>query len=183
MIVTPLILISEDNEVINLKICQNSAFAFFFFASPSSFYSIHYPAKIIIRVEFILTHALVYSSYLTFHYLCCMESTRQQKISRLVQKDLGEILQQKGQSLIGGVLITVTKVSVTKDLSVAKAYLSLFTTSDKEVLLETIRQHTREIRYELGHRVRNQLRVIPDLHFFLDDSLDYIERIDDLLHP
>jgi ribosome-binding factor A len=112
-----------------------------------------------------------------------METTRQQKISRLVQKDLGEILQQKGQNMFGGVLITVTKVNVTKDLSVAKAYLSLFTTSDKEVMLETIRQHTREIRYELGHRVRNQLRVIPELHFFLDDSLDYIERIDDLLHP
>ena len=102
----------------------------------------------------------------------------------IVQKDLGEILQQKGQSTFGGVLITVTKVSVTKDLSVAKVYLSLFTTSEsnKEILLDTIRQHTREIRYELGHRVRNQLRVIPDIHFFLDDSLDYIERIDDLLH-
>jgi ribosome-binding factor A len=111
-----------------------------------------------------------------------MESTRQQKISRLIQKDLGEILQQKVQNLLGGVLITVTKVSVTKDLSVAKVYLSLFTKSNKEILLDTIRQHTREIRYELGHRVRNQLRVIPDLQFFLDDSLDYIERIDDLLH-
>lgn len=111
-----------------------------------------------------------------------MESTRQQKISRLVQKDLGEILQQKGQSLFGGVLITVTKVMVSKDLSVAKVYLSLFTKADKEELLETIRQHTREVRYELGHRVRNQLRVIPELHFFIDDSLDYIDRIDDLLH-
>ena len=112
-----------------------------------------------------------------------MESTRQQKISRLVQKDLGEILQQKGQGILGGVLITVTKVNVTKDLSVAKVFLSLFTSADKEIMLDTIRQHTREIRYELGHRVRNQLRVIPEIHFFLDDSLDYIERIDDLLHP
>jgi ribosome-binding factor A len=112
-----------------------------------------------------------------------METTRQQKISRLVQKDLGEILQQKGLSMFGGVLITVTKVIVTKDLSVAKVYLSLFTKADKGELLEVIRQHTREIRYELGHRVRNQLRVIPDLHFFHDDSLDYIDKIDDLLHP
>ena len=111
-----------------------------------------------------------------------MESTRQQKISRLVQKDLGEILRHKGQALLGGVLVTVTQVNVTKDLSVAKVYLSLFTTSDKEAMIETIREHTREIRYELGHRVRNQLRVIPDIHFFLDDSLDYIERIDDLLN-
>jgi ribosome-binding factor A len=112
-----------------------------------------------------------------------MESTRQQKISRLVQKDLGEILQQKGQSLFGGVLITVTKVNVSGDLSIAKVYLSLFTTSDKETVLESIRQHTREIRYELAGRTRNQLRIIPELHFFIDDSLDYIERIDTLIHP
>jgi ribosome-binding factor A len=111
-----------------------------------------------------------------------MESTRQQKISRLVQKDLGEILQQKIQILFGGVLITVTKVNVSKDLSTAKVYLSLFTKSDKQTMLESIRQHTREIRFELGSRVRNQLRIIPEIQFFLDDSLDYIDRIDDLLH-
>jgi ribosome-binding factor A len=112
-----------------------------------------------------------------------MESTRQQKISRLVQKDLGEIIQKKGPLLFGGTLITVTKVNVTKDLAVAKVYLSLFNVENKEAMLETIRQHTRDIRFELGHRVRNQLRIIPELHFFLDDSLDYIDRIDHLLHP
>jgi len=111
-----------------------------------------------------------------------MESTRQQKISRLIQKDISGIFQQQGQNLSRGALITVTKVYVTKDLSTCKIYLSLFATQDKNALLETIRGHTREIRRDLGLQVRNQLRVIPELQFFLDDSLDYIDHIDQLLH-
>lgn len=110
-----------------------------------------------------------------------MESTRQQKVSRLVQKDLGTIFQQQSKGNFEGALITVTKVHVTKDLSVAKVYLSLFLTGDKAALLEKIREHTREIRRELGIRVHAQLRVVPELSFFLDDSLDYIENIDHLL--
>jgi ribosome-binding factor A len=110
-----------------------------------------------------------------------MESTRQQKISRLIQKDLGVIFQEQSRNHFSGALITVTKVSVTKDLSLAKIYLSLFVTKDKESLLEKIRTRTREVRHELGTRVHNQLRVIPDLQFFLDDSLDYIDNIDHLL--
>jgi ribosome-binding factor A len=112
-----------------------------------------------------------------------MESTRQQKISRLIQKELGDILQQRGHIVTGGVMITVTKVAVAKDLSIAKAFLSLFTKADKEEMIENIRLHAREIRYELGNRVRNQLRIIPEIHFFLDDSLDYIDRIDNLIKP
>jgi ribosome-binding factor A len=111
-----------------------------------------------------------------------MESTRQQKISRLIQKDLSGIFQLQAQNIFRGALITVTKVYVTKDLSVCKAYLSLFTTGDKNALLEAIRGHTRDIRRELGIKIRNQLRVIPELQFFLDDSLDYIDHIDELLH-
>jgi ribosome-binding factor A len=112
-----------------------------------------------------------------------MESTRQQKISRQIQRELGDILQHRGNIVAGGVMITVTKVAVAKDLSVAKVYLSLFTKSDKGELIENIQQHSREIRYELGNRVRNQLRIIPEIHFFLDDSLDYIDRIEDLIKP
>ncbi len=115
-------------------------------------------------------------------YLCKMESTRQQKISRLIQKDLGAIFQEQARNHFSGALITVTKVIVTKDLSMAKIYLSLFATKDKNALLEMIRTRTREVRHDLGTRVRNQLRVIPDLQFFLDDSLDYIDNIDHLLH-
>jgi len=110
-----------------------------------------------------------------------MESTRQQKISRLVQKDLGTIFQQESRNLFDGALITVTKVQVTKDLAIAKVYLSLFIATDKQVLLDKIRHHGREVRHLLALRVHNQLRVMRDLQFFLDDSLDYIENIDQLL--
>ncbi len=110
-----------------------------------------------------------------------METTRQQKIARLIQKDLSAIFQDQSHNHFSGSLITVTKVSVTKDLSLAKIYLSLFATKDKNTLLEMIRTRTREVRRELGTRERNQLRVIPDLQFFIDDSLDYIDNIDHLL--
>ena len=112
-----------------------------------------------------------------------METTRQNKIARLIQKDLGMIFQLQGRNLFGGAMITVTKVNVAKDLSVARIYLSLFGVKDKEALIEEIRTHTKMIRRELGIREHNQLRIIPELHFFIDDSLDYIENIDHLLHP
>ena len=110
-----------------------------------------------------------------------METTRQQKISRLIQKDLGVIFQQESRNLFEGALITVTKVQVTKDLAIAKVYLSLFITSDKQVILDKIRHHGREVRHFLVQRVHHQLRILPELQFFLDDSLDYIENIDHLL--
>ena len=109
-----------------------------------------------------------------------METTRQQKIARLIQKDLGVYFQQHS-SLFEGALITVTKVYVTGDLSIAKAYISLFATRDKHALIEKIRLHAREIRRHLGIKERYQLRVIPELHFFEDDSLDYIDNLDNLL--
>lgn len=109
-----------------------------------------------------------------------METTRQQKIARLIQKDLGTLLQQN-RSTYGGAMITVTKVYVTKDLAIARIYLSIFAPGGKTGVLELVRGHTREIRRELGSRERNQLRIIPELHFFEDDSLDYIENIEHLL--
>ncbi len=109
-----------------------------------------------------------------------MESKRQEKISKLIQKDIGTILQQKSVEL-GNPMITVTKVNVTSDLSFARIYVSLFATKDKHEALEQIKLHSKEIRFELGKRVKNQLRKVPDLQFFLDDSLDHIERIDQLL--
>jgi len=109
-----------------------------------------------------------------------MESQRQQKISRLIQKDLGEIFQRSGYKY-DNAMITVTKVSVTKDLALAKVNLSLFATPNKEVTIKKINDATSEVRYELGKRVKHQLRVIPELQFILDDSLDYIENIDNLL--
>jgi ribosome-binding factor A len=110
-----------------------------------------------------------------------MESQRQQKISRMLQRELGEIFQREERGKFGGALITVTKVNITSDMSVARVYLSLFATNDKEALLEAIKLRTSEIRYHLGKRIRYQVRAIPTLEFYLDDSLDYIDKIEDLL--
>ncbi len=112
-----------------------------------------------------------------------MESTRQQKIARLIQKDTGQILQKGSRSLFEGAMITVTKVWVSKDLSIARIYLSIFSlgSTEKEQTMNLVRKYSSEIRKELGVKVRNQLRVIPDLEFYLDDSLDYIENIEKLL--
>lgn len=110
-----------------------------------------------------------------------MESTRQQKVARLLQKDLGEIFQRKAMEYAPGTMITVTVVRVTRDLNVAKVFLSLFAAKDKDVTLKNIEKRKKEIRRELGIRVRHQLRVVPELLFFLDDSLDYIENIENAL--
>lgn len=111
-----------------------------------------------------------------------MESLRQQKINRLLAKELSELFRIESLSLYGKAMITVTRVKVTKDVSIAKIYLSLFLVDNKQELLEKIRQNGREIRHKLSVKVKSQLRVIPDLAFYLDDSLDYIENIDKLLN-
>lgn len=110
-----------------------------------------------------------------------MDTQRQLKVSRLLQRDLGEIFQRESRGKFGGAMITVTKVNVTKDMSIARVYVSLFATKDKEELLTIIRKHTVEIRFQLGKRIKDQVRQIPELEFFLDDSLDYIECIEKLL--
>lgn len=111
-----------------------------------------------------------------------METIRQERINNLLQKDLGEIFQVELKHISRGSMISVTKVKVTPDLSLAKVYLSLFATPDKKALLKEIRSHKKEIRGKLGNRIKNQLRVIPELNFYIDDSLDYIENIDNLLN-
>lgn len=110
-----------------------------------------------------------------------MDTTRQNKISRLIQKELGEIFQRQGRSHFDGAMITVTNVIVTKDLSLAKVYVSLFATKDKKELFNKIIANTKELRLNLSQKVRNQLRIIPELKFYIDDALDYIENIDKLL--
>ena len=108
-----------------------------------------------------------------------MESTRLSKIERLLQKELSDIFQKQTQAM-HGILISVSVVRVSPDLSVARAYLSIFP-SDKSKELENIRANTKAIRFDLGQRIRKQVRKIPELTFFIDDSLDYIENIDNLL--
>lgn len=109
-----------------------------------------------------------------------MEGTRLSKIERLIQKELGDIFQKQTQAM-PGTLISVSIVRVSPDLSVAKAYLSIFPSEKSKDLLEAIRTNTKAIRYDLGQRIRLQVRKIPELSFYIDDSLDYIERIDQLL--
>lgn len=106
---------------------------------------------------------------------------RLDRVSKLLQKDLGEILQFDLKHVTKNSMVTVTKINVTPDLSIAKVYLSLFATPDKKTLLENIKRHSKEIRGKLGYRIKNQMRVVPDLQFYEDDSLDYIENIDQLL--
>ena len=110
-----------------------------------------------------------------------MESTRLNKINRLIQKELGDIFLLQTKAL-PGVLISVTVVRVTSDLSLARVYLSIFPAGKSAELLESIRANTKSIRFDLGQRVGKQLRKIPDLSFYLDDSLDYLENIDQLLN-
>lgn len=109
-----------------------------------------------------------------------MEGTRLSKIERLLQKEMGDMFQKQTQG-IPGTLISVSRVRVSPDLSLAKIYLSLFPSDKGEELLKSIRANVKSIRYDLGQRVRLQLRRIPELAFFMDDSLDYIDNIDKLL--
>ena len=109
-----------------------------------------------------------------------METTRQNKIARLIQKDLSNIFQAQTRQT-RGILVSVSVVRISPDLSVAKAYLSIFPSSKAEEILKNINEHASQIRYEMGKLQRHQLRIIPELKFFLDDSLDYLENIDKLL--
>ncbi len=109
-----------------------------------------------------------------------MDSTRQSKIARLIQKELGDIFLKMTKET-RGVLVSVSIVRVSPDLGIAKAYLSVFPSAKGEEIAETLNKNSKSIRYELGNRVRHQLRIIPELRFYLDDSLDYIENIDNLL--
>ncbi|MDD2247103.1 MAG: 30S ribosome-binding factor RbfA [Proteiniphilum sp.] len=109
-----------------------------------------------------------------------MDSNRQQKINRLIQKELSEIFLVETRKM-NGVLISVTTVRVSPDLGLAHIYLSVFPSERAKELVTNIGDNVKSVRYELGKRLRNQLRVIPELMFHVDDSLDYIENIDRLL--
>lgn len=109
-----------------------------------------------------------------------METTRQNKIARLIQKELSDIFLMQTKAM-GGVLISVSAVRISPDMSIVRAYLSIFPSERGEEIIKNINDNTKSIRFELGNRVRHQLRIIPELKFFIDDSLDYIENIDRLL--
>lgn len=116
------------------------------------------------------------------YYLCIriMETTRQAKIARLLQKELSEMFRRQTAAM-GGVLVSVSAVRVSPDLSVAKGYLSIFPSERGKEILDNINRNAKTIRYELARTLRYQLRKTPELTFFIDDSLDYIEHIDNIL--
>lgn len=110
-----------------------------------------------------------------------METTRQQKISRLLQKELGTIFLDYAHKFSSGTLISVTNVRISSDLSIAHVHLSIFPSEKAHDVIEKISADNRQIRFMLGNKVRFQLRVIPELLFHIDDSLDYLDNIDRLL--
>ena len=110
-----------------------------------------------------------------------MATTRQNKVSRLLQKELGDILQHEGNSMFDGKLVTVTNVRITPDFGKARIFLSVFPSLEKEDFEKILQRKSGHLRHELGNRIRHQMRSVPELHFILDDSLDYIDNIERLL--
>ena len=110
-----------------------------------------------------------------------MESTRQRKVARLVQKELGQYFQRESILISPGKIITVTVVRMSPDLSLAKIYLSVFPSDNTEEVLQAITDRRKTIRHNLGKIIRHQLRAVPELAFFVDDTLDYVNNIEDLL--
>ena len=109
-----------------------------------------------------------------------MEGKRQAKIARLLQKELSEMFRRQ-TARMGGVLVSVSTVRVSPDLSIARVYLSIFPSERAEEILNNIKSQSRTCRYELAQAVKTTLRKCPDLSFFIDDSLDYVENIDRIL--
>ncbi|TDG37773.1 30S ribosome-binding factor RbfA [Pedobacter changchengzhani] len=107
-----------------------------------------------------------------------MESKRQQKFAGVLQEELAQVFQRDGGAFLPNTLVTITRVRVSSDLAVAKVYLSFFNTTNTELSINTVNAHTGEIRYKLGARIRHQVRVVPELTFFVDDTNEYVERMD-----
>ena len=110
-----------------------------------------------------------------------MESTRQKKVSRLLQKEAADLFLRKGNEFARGKMISVTRVRISPDLSVARIYISIFPSDGQEDIMKGIQDHSPKIRYEIGRKVGKQLRIVPEISFFIDDSIDYIDNIDRIL--
>ena len=109
------------------------------------------------------------------------ENTRQLKVAREIQRDLAELIRSRGMAAFGGAMVTVSGVKMSPDLSLAKVYVSIFPSERADSVMQRLEEESRKLRGELGRRVAKQLRIVPDLAFFRDDSLDYVEHIDELL--
>lgn len=108
-------------------------------------------------------------------------STRQLKVAREIQKVMAELLRSKGMAAFGGAMVTVSEVRVSPDLSIAKTYVSIFPSEKAANVMAILQENVRAYRGELGHQVAKQLRIVPEIVFYLDTSLDYAEHIDELL--
>jgi ribosome-binding factor A len=109
-----------------------------------------------------------------------MESKRQQKFAGVLQEELAQIFQREGAAYLPNTLVTITRVRVSPDLAVAKVYLSFFNTTNTTLSINTVNAHAGVIRYKLGSRIRHQVRVVPELTFFVDDTNEYVERMDQI---
>jgi len=109
------------------------------------------------------------------------ESTRQLKVARQLQKDLAEIVRARGMAAFGGAMVTVSGVKISPDLANAKVYVSIFPSSRTKEVMQIIEDNSKSFRGELGRLVSKQLRIVPELLFLVDDSLDYVEHIEELL--
>ena len=108
-------------------------------------------------------------------------TTRQLKVAREIQKDLAEIIRGKGMAAFGGAMVTVSEVRISPDLSIAKVYVSIFPSEKQSAVMGILSDCGRALRGELGYRIGKQLRIVPELDFYLDTSLDYAEHIEELL--
>jgi ribosome-binding factor A len=108
------------------------------------------------------------------------ESKRQKQVSQLIQQEMSDIFLREGVNIIDGGMVSISKVSVTPDLLEARIYLSMFQIKDRAALLKSVKERTGEWRNLLGQRVKNQLRRIPELQFFIDDTLDYVFKMEEL---
>ncbi len=109
------------------------------------------------------------------------QSTRQLKVGRELQKDLAEIIRSKGMAAFNGAMVTVSEVRISPDLSLAKVYVSIFPSAKAEEVMGLLKENVRTYRRELRRKLAQQLRIVPELVFYLDSSLDYAEHIDELL--
>ncbi|MBR4213630.1 MAG: 30S ribosome-binding factor RbfA [Bacteroidales bacterium] len=109
------------------------------------------------------------------------QSTRQLKVAREIQRDLAEIIRSRGMAAYDGAMVTVSGVKISSDLAQARVYVSIFPSAKQQEVMVKLENENRALRGELGRQVAKQLRIVPELEFFLDDSLDYVEHIDELL--
>lgn len=109
------------------------------------------------------------------------QTTRQLKVSRELQRDLAEIIRSRGMAFYGGAMVTVSEVRISPDLSIAKAFVSIFPSEKQQAVMSQLEEDKKAVRGELGRKVRSQLRIVPEIDWYLDTTLDYAEHIDELL--